>query len=403
MAGIVKLVAPERLGEAAALADRVFRGGETFMGRAFPAIFDGRLACSYGVHEGDRLAAFLGLVPSELRIGPASVPLFSIGAVCTAPESRGRGYASALLGEAFRHIDEAGGSLLFVSGALPIYRRSGCHPFGGIRRYRVNGGMAGAETGAGAGVGTSAGTSADMEPAFEWRELLRADLHRLQALAERSEARYGRSLAETAALLHSASLAGIYRMEQKTLLGLRDGKATAFIVIAVPGEKPAETAPFVVEWGGDAADAVRLMAESVVHYSPKDGLEAFVPWQERELMRALEQLANREGTAEVVEAEAKHSGTVRVGSANRLWEQLRPYLAARDSGASAQVEVADAPGDSGAADVTAAGETRRLDAERLISFLFDPASEARSAFARSDLLARLLPIPLPYPSGLSFV
>ncbi|MBB6635988.1 GNAT family N-acetyltransferase [Cohnella thailandensis] len=379
MNGIVSRVDQGRLEEAAALADRVFREGETFMGAAFPSIFSGSFPCSHGVYEEDRLAAFVGLVPAVLRIGPARVPLFSIGAVCTAPESRGRGYASALLRETFRHIEDAGGSLLFVSGTLPIYRRNGCHPFGSVRQYRLSPEEASVQP---------------EDPAFEWSEFRATDLHRLQELSEGHEVRYDRSLYETAELLRTAALAGVCRMKQKVLLGRRGGQATAFLVLALPGEIPAETRPFVVEWGGDAKDAAKLMSAAAVHFELKEGLDAFVPWQERKLMQALEGLTYKE---------VQHSGTVKVGNPSRLWEQLRPYLDSLHPGAARQVAISDVREEPGTADVSIDGETRRLAAEQLISFLFDPASGPRESFRRADLLNALLPIPLPSPSGLNFV
>lgn len=131
-----KLVREQEWSQAVSLADRVFRDDEQkSMAEGFPLVFSPALRQSYGAFEEGRLVAFIGLVPHLIRIGTAILKTFSIGAVCTDPDERGRGHAGRILELVQQHAADAGASLLLVSGARPLYTRAHCYPYGEMHRY----------------------------------------------------------------------------------------------------------------------------------------------------------------------------------------------------------------------------------------------------------------------------
>ena len=113
----IRIIHNDELTEAAALSDAVFRDAEqTSMAIAFPHIFSAGLNQSFAAFEAGKLVAFMGLVPKILNIGPAKLQIHCLGSVCTAPEARGKGYASLMLEQVYRLLEQSGTSLLLVSG-----------------------------------------------------------------------------------------------------------------------------------------------------------------------------------------------------------------------------------------------------------------------------------------------
>lgn len=378
---IIKTLGRDELREAAALSDRVFgTDGEPFMRDAFPAIFSGAYEGSCGLYEDGKLVSFMGLVPHQLRIGKASLPLYALGSVCTDSDYRGRGYARKLLEHVFRHM-EAGGSLLFVSGGGKLYTSNGCRRFGATRQFRM-----------------TAGTDLE-EGGLQFRDALERDRFHIHRLFEQSEVRYGRSLYEMGALLQAKALAGIYKLRQRVIVATRGGELVAYAVLAVKGDANSESnhPPFMVEGGGEAHGL-----EQLLRYAVNEGvaheLHVFAPWQERELIERLHRFPS---TME------HHSGTVKVVNYERFWKALTPYLLDKCAEAFRKVQVINAS-DRGT-DKPASIQIRNdapveLDHDEWTALLFgtEPTLSDRLVRHRA-LLEELFPIPLPYPSGLQFV
>src|ERR1700724_1990061 len=86
------------MNEAIQLADAVFRDAEQVsMAEAFPLVFSQSLGQSLGAFEQGKLVAFIGIVPAFIKVWLSRLPIYSLGAVCTHPDYRGRGYAGDLL------------------------------------------------------------------------------------------------------------------------------------------------------------------------------------------------------------------------------------------------------------------------------------------------------------------
>ncbi|MEM2922097.1 MAG: GNAT family N-acetyltransferase, partial [Candidatus Bathyarchaeia archaeon] len=86
---------------------------------------DGKTVSHVGVWEGDLL-----IYGSWFKVG-------MMGAVCTYPDFRGRGYASSLVGDALSKMKRDGVDLVLISGDRNLYRRAGCFKAGKIYRYKI--------------------------------------------------------------------------------------------------------------------------------------------------------------------------------------------------------------------------------------------------------------------------
>lgn len=378
----IRLVRPEEMQDAARLADAIFRDAEQpSMGAAFPDVFSPSLGQSYGAYEDGKMVAFMGLVPSIIHVGGAAVHSFQIGAVCTDPDYRGKGYASELLEAVFAHIDKSDGSLLLVSGDRSLYRRMNCLHFGGVTRFTLD------------AAGAAALKGSHLWNELRFREFEPTDWLAFKQLADARIAHFDQSVADLAKLVRHEALVSCYKLEHRVLVAERGGKPVAVSVFAVPKQTIKGTgAPFVLEWAGDAT-AAALLAAYAVELLSLPSLQVPVLRHEHELLRALALLG--EGSQE------RNSGTVKIMNAQRLFDQLLPYWAAEHVGLPERLRAENL--EDGTTAITLGGQSVTVDPQGLVSLVFDGAVPAGTDAALQEAFSRLFPIPFPQASGLNFV
>jgi len=88
-------------------------------------VSDGKVVSHVGVWEG-----WLNLYGSWIKVG-------LVGAVCTHPDYRNRGYASALIRDAFKKMTGDGVDLVMVSGKRTLYSRAGCVEAGRLYEFKI--------------------------------------------------------------------------------------------------------------------------------------------------------------------------------------------------------------------------------------------------------------------------
>lgn len=380
-----RLVKADEMQVAVALADSIFRDPDhTSMGIAFSNVFAGELGQSYGAFEEGKLVSFMGVVPSVICVGNARLHVCSIGSVCTAPDGRGKGYASQLLELVKEHARRAGASLLLVSGDLPIYRKADCRYYGAMEWVRIT---------------ADALAMRKMESyhsdGVQLRELQPTDWLQLANLAHARAVRFEQSVFDLARLHQAQAVASCYKLVHELFVAQKaDGSIGAFAIIAVPGAVRTDTTPFVVEWAGDAELAHRLFTYAMQKHE-WNALRIPVMWHQSELASALQGY----------EAEAdRNSGTIHVIDAVRLQQQLMPYRTVR--GISEQGWSIEWLADSGCRIDGLkgnAGESLSLTMTELYSLWFDPEAKVVADSSVNSQLSSYFLTPLPYMSGLNFV
>ncbi|MDG0813023.1 GNAT family N-acetyltransferase [Cohnella rhizosphaerae] len=373
----IRALSPGEMAQAIRGSDAVFRDAEqTSMGLAFSSVFSAALSQSLGAFEDGRLVSFMGLVPGTLRIGAAHVPIFSIGSVFTGPDDRGRGHAGRLLQAAKSHVRASGGALILVSGTRSLYLRNQCHSYGETTRFAI-GPVQGEEL-----LGTHAGIAV--------RELSRTDWLHLHALAASRHVAYAQTVRELAELIASEAYASCFKLRHRTLVATEGDRIAAFAVLAMPDERGSEQEPFAVEWAGEAGALAALFGHAVVAYGlPR--LDVPVAWHETGLLQAL---------SGVPSAKDRNLGTVHIADAERLFESLAPYWHAA---AASDVPRIRTLAHHRYALAAPDGGTFELDAETLVSLMFDPVPAQPAALEARAAMPGLFPVPLPYAGGLNFV
>jgi predicted N-acetyltransferase YhbS len=138
----------EELPALVALANRVFRGERPGdMSAEYPLVFGRDNLDGMRIIPGDRgPVAHVGVCVRDAHLLGARVRVASIGAVCTDPDHRGRGCASALMEDAKRFARERGASLMLISGGRGLYHRLGYATVGRFHRYRLDRSLTGKPT-----------------------------------------------------------------------------------------------------------------------------------------------------------------------------------------------------------------------------------------------------------------
>ena len=352
-----RILRAEEYHQAISLADQTFRDNEhTSMGDAFPQVFSPALNQSYGAFIDGQLVSFIGLVPSIVHVGAAKIQAYSIGAVCTLLSHRNKGYASILLENVIAHVQKAKGSLLFVSGNLPIYEKAGCTVYGELKKYEIQNGELSPSNG------------------YFVREVLPYDWFSLQALHQSKKVRVEQSLYDFAILHQSKGFASIQKMDHRILVSEIGNQMKGFVVIGVPKN---ESAARVIEWGGQPEAIKAILAKSFefgINY-----LKISIPIYESELNRQLDSIEN---------TISRFPGTIKITSLKLLLEQIEPFF-------NGKVKIVDI--DRKYKELTFNGKTMIVDNEYLKQLLLigDPDLDRT--------LKGIFPIPLPHPEGLNYV
>ncbi|WP_123041006.1 GNAT family N-acetyltransferase [Cohnella candidum] len=375
MAVVSRLTTKSDLEQAVRLSDVTFRDAEQpSMGGAFPYIFgETSPYLSFGAFDEEgRLVSFMGLVPWEIRIGEAKLRAFALGSVCTDPDARGKGYASEILSRINEYTRRAGGALLLVSGYRSLYTRTGCAPFGRVRRYGMS-----AEHAEKLAAGPAGETVREMSP---------DDLFALQEVAAARPVRYHLGVLELAALLRAEALASCIKMKHRVLVAEQDGRVKAFAVIGVPMSP--ERRGVVIEQAGDSDAVARLTGEAVRRYG-LPGVDVPVPWHETGLHAAL---------VEVPSAQEDHLGTVRIVDGDALLSQLRPWFGEVCRG----LRLVDS-GEGNWRLSDGEGNAVSLSSKDLVRLIFDCASAENEPLPEgAKAFEDLFPVPFPYTAGLCY-
>ena len=133
----------EEFSQVIKLVNYVFRESSnrpSNMEKWYPLLFnDDNLENMRIIWEDGRPVSHFGIFESEMAIYGCKTKIGSIGAVCTHPEYRKRGFASLLLEDGIKKMDKDGIDIALVSGERNLYKRAGCVEAGRVHKFRISG------------------------------------------------------------------------------------------------------------------------------------------------------------------------------------------------------------------------------------------------------------------------
>lgn len=362
-------IAENEIDQAIKLADEVFRGeGHHSMGDAFPHVFAKGLNHSFGAFDGNKLVSFMGLVSSKIHIGNAKVRTFSIGAVCTHEDYRQRGISSKLLHKVYRYIDQAEGSLLFISGDRGLYTRNHCYHFGNTYQYSI-------------------AESKIEENGYEGliRRGKAADIFQIDHLRKQSNVYFESSLWEWSTLLEASGYTSTFKIKQSLFVAESKDAVEGYVVIGLPHEKSSKQEAIVTEWGGEPSAVHGILANLLVEGLTTE-INLTIPWHEK---------YHQEFSVYPVK-QLQQGGTIYVVDAERFIEQIRPYLSESNMALAETIRITQKGMDE--FQLVYEQSAIALTRKKLTEVLFSVQSKSRP-----KELEKLFPIPLPYLEGIYYV
>lgn len=365
----IRNVKANEIDQAIQLADEIFREeGHSSMGDAFPQVFSKGMNHSFGAFEGDKLVSFMGLVPSKINIGKAEVNIFSIGAVCTHEDYRQRGISSKLLNKVYQYIDEAGASLLLISGDRGLYTRNHCYHFGDTSQYLIH-------------------RSQIAENDYEGlvRRGKATDFFQIDQLRKENNVYFESSLWEWSTLLESSGYTSIFKMKQTLFVAEEHGVIQGYAVIGLPHEKSGKQEAIVTEWGGEPKAVHSILANLLVEKLTTEVILT-IPWHEK---------YHQEFSAYPVK-QFQQSGTIYLVDAERFIDQIQPHLNESNSKLAGKINIIKKGNDEFQLVYDQSNLT--LTRKELTEVLFNVQSTLRPRE-----LEELFPIPLPYIEGMYYV
>lgn len=115
----MRLIVPDDR-EIAALLIRAF--GEDFDGRSF---YKQRHHLRLIWREDGAILGHMALSMRDVRVGETLVPIIGLGEVCTDPDHRGKGIATALMAAAIQEAEASLAEFFLLFGDQPLYAASG--------------------------------------------------------------------------------------------------------------------------------------------------------------------------------------------------------------------------------------------------------------------------------------
>ncbi|MCT2536655.1 GNAT family N-acetyltransferase [Aquibacillus koreensis] len=376
---VIRKIQPDDLEAAINLSNQTFNNpGQGSMHVAFPFMFSrNKYNHSFGAFAEGKLVAFMGLVPFTVRVGDAGISLYALGSVCTDPDYQGQGIATKMLEEIDAFLQTTDASLLLVSGDRPLYRKVDCYPFGQFFRYSYSGGNA---------------QHADSPSTYTIREMGGADLLSIARLASERKVAFDQSVSDLAVLLEAKAYANYRKLEQKIIVIERAGIVSGFITVGLPNEVSLgdyDNNATAIEWAGDAQDIVDMLDYAVKAYA-LEGIGIDVPWYDIELKARLK--------GRPVETK-QNQGTIKVVHAERLLQQLYPYVNKEKYGGPIQLKV-NAMDEH--VEVATETVTTMVSPNQFVSLLFDPEPDNPKVKRLQQETVDAFPIPFPSTTGLNY-
>ena len=289
---------PEELIDVVNLVNSVFKikpGSPSILMDLFPQLFNmDNLENLRVVTYDGKLVSHVGIWEGELLIYGCWFKVGMIGSVCTHPNYRNRGYASALVRDAFSKMRRDGIDLVLVSGYRNLYRRVGCVEAGKVYTYSIPQGKL--------------DLNLDDISMIHYSEELLKDFIEIY---HREPVRYRRSLEEFRILLRR----GLQYEDLKIYTAINKGRPLAYIAIESFLNK---NTPTIIEYAGPRSIILYLI-EKLFKTLNINALKLTVPSHDLEMLYLLEKQ-----NLEKISSEAPAS--MAIINPQSFLEKIQPYL-----------------------------------------------------------------------------
>jgi len=346
------------------------------LGDFFPQLYnENSLENLLVIFEDGKPISHLGMWEGELLMYGCLLKVGMIGCVCTHKDHRGRGYASALMRDAFSKMRKDGVDLVLVTGFRDLYRRMDCVEAGRVYIYRIQ-----------------AGKMSLKDSKIKIIPYSEGNIYDLVKVYQKEPVRYLRTLGDFRLLVER----GLHCKDifLKTFIAVERGNPLAYISVGlVPDEKEIR----IFEYAG-SAEAVLHLTEDIFRTTRVKSLELTVPFQDWELLCLLERNGFKRPPSEAQVSTA-------IINPESFLKKIDPYLKER-TGQQAPFEVARTP--TGKLRLKFQKQEAEID-ERAFTLLFfgtpqivRDKNQPKTELEQTLGLCEILPLPTP-TYGLNYV
>jgi len=313
--------------------------------------------------EDGRVVSHLAIWEGELIIYGCMFKVGMIGCVCTHPDYRNRGYASALVRDAIEKLRREEVSILMISGIRGLYRRAGCIPAGTLYEFIIT------------------------KKSLDWIKNLKFDvlpitenlLPEVIRIYQREPVRYRRSLEEFKTLLIDRILDESVPLT--AYMTLMNGKPIAYIATSALSNRPGEIWEYAGSRYAVLGAIFRLMEECGSELS-----RIQIPFHDYEMLSIMEM-------AGLKPSRVKSPASISIPNPNAFMESFRPYLEERVGEKSVQSLELMAEGSGFRLRVCGSEFNLRGITDMVRLFFGEPEINPQSD--ERGFLAHALPIPTP--------
>jgi len=304
---------PEEFDEATELVNLVFHSGRTdppTMRDRFPMLFsDWNLDNLRIIVEDDKVVSHIGVSQREISVCGCRTKVGCIGAVCTHPDYRKRGFATMLLEDTIRMLDADGATVMIISGGRGLYQRAGCRSVGKRYNFNINR----------SDLDKFPSASGDIYIA-SYQET--EHLKHFAELQQREAIRFLRPVDDFKAMLDVIVMSRELGHNADALAVQRDGTCFAYMVMFINPKRDSEK--LVCRIGEYAGSRLAIMSAIKMLFEQHDFNELSVGAlpQDTEFLYIL-------GTLGLQPSVGALAGTMRIVNFERLMEHFIPYLQQR--------------------------------------------------------------------------
>ena len=276
------------------------RGLPPVMGDLFPQLFNKHNLENLRVivQDGNPIS-HVGIWEGKILIYGCLFKIGMIGSVCTHPEHRGKGYASALVEDAFSKMKKDHVDFVLISGFRNLYRRAGCVEAGRVYTYKIKHG------------------TLDLN-----RENIRIEGYKegqvkdLVEVYQREPIRYLRSLEEFRLLAERGFQCSDIKLKINIAKG--GGKPLAYIATKFIYD---ENEPSIAEYAG-SRDIVLCLIENLFKDLNIETLKLTVPHHDSSMLHLLE-------SQKLEKPRSEATASMAIINPQSFLEKIKPYLEER--------------------------------------------------------------------------
>lgn len=251
----------------------------------------------------NRPISHIGISEAEIIVYGCRTKIGSIGSVCTYPQYRGRGFATLLLENTIKKLDDDGADVMLVSGEGGLYKRAGCTKAGRVHKFRIS------------GDDLKRFNPQAME-VFPYKE---KNLENIVRVYQKERVRFFRPLEDFKKIL-TTGLAMDRKAEILTVH--KANEFLGYLAVQIPGEKEGkERISNVAEYSGIRRAILGAVKPIFDRYDIEE-LSFNIPFHDAEFIYALREKGFKSRIENI-------PGTMKIINFPRLMDRFRPYIEER--------------------------------------------------------------------------